>query len=403
MSSRRNSPRESDKPPESYGQRAAPWRIALIANLRDELPWDPAAPPDAGAEFDSQATIDALTQALGSDGHYVHLCRGDHTLPESIQRLRPHICFNIAEGLGGDSREAQVPGLLELMRVPYTASRLLTQALSLDKVQTKRIWQAVGLPTARFWEFADEGHASRASLRYPLFVKPSREGTGMGVDPGAIVKNKRDLVRRVAWVSKAYRQPALVEEFLPGREFTVGFLGNPGGAHHRRRPWLYDPLGYHIFPVLEIDSGLSVSPGIYGHDAKARDLYEEGAPAYLCPADIPESLRSRMVEIARLAAEAIGVRDVARVDFRLGVDGEPRLLEINTLPGLNPTISDICMMASAEGMPYETLITEILYLAAERFHLPFETRILPAESEMGMAAAQAAVPAHVRAWPGNGR
>jgi D-alanine-D-alanine ligase len=396
MTSRRSHARESDKPPEPYGQRPAPWRIALIANMREDTPWDPAAPADAGAEFDRQDTIDSLTQALESDGHYVHLCRGDHTLPESLLRLRPHIAFNIAEGMGGDSREAQVPGLLELVRIPYTASRVLTHALSLDKVQTKRIWQSVGLPTARFWEFAHEGDASRASLRYPLFVKPAREGTGMGVDPAALVRNKRELVKRVAWVTRAYQQPALVEEFLPGREFTVGFIGNRGGIQGRRRPWLYDSLGYHFLPVLEIDSQPSVSPGIYGHDAKAKEIDGAGAPAYLCPADIPESLRANLVELARMAAEAIGALDVSRVDFRLGVDGQPYLLEINTLPGFNPTVSDICMMAKAEGMPYDTLITEILYLAAERFRLPFEAAALPSQAEMGMPLAQTAVPAPVR-------
>ncbi|MGH2628761.1 MAG: hypothetical protein ACRDHY_19150, partial [Anaerolineales bacterium] len=174
-----------------------------------------------------------------------------------------------------------------------------------------------------------------------------------------------------------------------------GFIGRPGSSRSRRRPWLYDDFGYHFFPVLEIDSHRAVSPGIYGHDAKARDIDEQGAPGYLCPADIPEALRTRLVDLARQAAEAIGTLDVARIDFRLGVDGEPYLLEINTLPGLNPVISDICMMATAEGMPYRTLITEILYLAADRFGLPFEVKLVPDSAEGALAAryAPVAVPA----------
>jgi D-alanine-D-alanine ligase len=176
----------------------------------------------------------------------------------------------------------------------------------------------------------------------------------------------------VAWVLRTYRQPALVEEFLPGREFTVGFIGNSGVPLRRRRPWLYDANGYHFFPVLEIEASRSVTPGVYSHDAKALNPDEEGAPRYLCPADIPDSLRARLFDLTRRAAEALGACDVSRVDFRLGADGEPYLLEINTLPGLNPTVSDLCIVAAAEGISYTILITEILYLAAERFGLRFQ-------------------------------
>jgi D-alanine-D-alanine ligase len=137
---------------------------------------------------------------------------------------------------------------------------------------------------------------------------------------------------------------------------------------------LYDSDGYHWFQVLEIDTLTSVSPTVYGHDAKAIDIGLEGAPRYHCPADIPESLRARLIDLARQAAEALDVRDVARVDFRVGADGEIYLMEINTLPGLNPAVSDLCIMAAAEGMPYQVLINEILYLAAGRFGLPFESK-----------------------------
>jgi D-alanine-D-alanine ligase len=174
-----------------------------------------------------------------------------------------------------------------------------------------------------------------------------------------------------------YHQPALVEERLPGREFTVGFIGNRGESGLRRRPWLYDAQGYHVFPVLEIDSQISNTPGVYGHDAKSFDIGVSGAPDYVCPARISESLRKQLVQLTLRAAEAIGACDVSRVDFRLGSDGRPHLLEINTLPGLNAEISDLCIMAAAEGMVYDDLISEILYLAAERYGLPFEPRPLP--------------------------
>ncbi|MEW6716978.1 MAG: hypothetical protein AB1345_05720 [Chloroflexota bacterium] len=351
--------------------RKPPWRIALIANLKDEYEPELDEPPDAGAEFDRLETITAIASALEADGHWVHFVRGDHNLPEALLKLRPHICFNIAEGLDGDGREAQAPSLCELLGIPYTASRVVANALSLDKTQTKRIWRDSGLPTAPFEELKSLDEVASHNLQFPLFVKPTREGTGMGVDPGAVVHNQDELTSRVAWVLNTYHQPVLVEEYLPGREFTVGFIGNPGDPSSRHRPNLYDKDGYHWFPILEIDTRPSVSPGVYGHDAKSYNISELGAPSYLCPADIPESLRKQLIELARRAAQALEVCDVSRIDFRVGANGEPYLMEINTLPGLNPFVSDLCIMAASEGMSYETLITEILYLAAERYGMPF--------------------------------
>jgi len=358
--------------PPGQGGPAGPWRIALVANLKDGFDWGPDAPPDAGAEFDKPSTIESLARALEADGHWVHVCSGDNTLPEVLLSLRPHICFNIAEGVGGDGREAQTPALCELLGIPYTASRVVANALSLDKTRTKRIWRDLGLPTAGFQEFASASDPLDPRLTFPLFVKPAREGTGMGVDTAAIVGNEDELRQRVDWITSTYQQPALVEAVLPGREFTVGFIGNRGDPSRRRRPWLYDERGYHVFPVMEIDSDISSTPGIYGHDAKSYDIGVTGAPDYVCPARIPERLRARLVDLGLRAAEAIGACDVSRIDFRLGSDGRPHLMEINTLPGLNPQLSDLCIMAASEGMVYDDLISEILYLAAERYGLPFD-------------------------------
>jgi D-alanine-D-alanine ligase len=307
------------------------WTVALIANVKDEFTPDPDDPPDAGAEFDRWETIHNLTKAIQSDGHSVVFLQADKKLPKAIINLKPDIVFNIAEGISGDSREAQVPALCELLGIPYTASRILPNAISLDKTMTKRIWRDHGLPTAPFQEFSKIEDVQTLSLNFPLFVKPAREGTGMGIDDNSLVHNMEELEERVEWVLKTYRQPALVEEFLPD----------------------------------------SVSPTVYGHDAKSIDIGDTGAPDYLCPADIPDSLAQELISLTRKAAEALNVCDISRIDYRMGADGKPYLLEINTLPGLNPAISDICIMADAENLPYNTLITEILYLAAERFRLPF--------------------------------
>jgi D-alanine-D-alanine ligase len=351
-----------------------PWRIALIANLKDEFEADIVDPPDAGAEFDRLGTIEAIAAALESDGHWVHFLQGDHTLPEALINLRPQICFNLAEGLSGNGREAQVPALCELLGIPYTASGVVPHAIGLDKTQTKRIWRDHGLPTAPFQEFTSLAELGNIQLHFPLFVKPAREGTGMGIDEKAVVSNPDELYERVDWVLRTYRQPALVEEFLSGREFTVGFIGNPGSPALRRRPELYDQDGYHWFPILEIDTHTSVSPTVYGHDAKSFNIGEMGAPGYLCPAEVSPRLHDQLLSLTRRAAEALEVSDMSRIDFRMGADDQLYLMEINTLPGLNPLISDLCIMAAAENISHHALITEILYLAAERYSMPFDVQ-----------------------------
>lgn len=214
----------------------------------------------------------------------------------------------------------------------------------------------------------------------------------MGVDLKSIINDHDELYERVGWLLETYRQPILVEEYLPGREFTVGFIGNPGSPLSRRNPDIYDAAGYHWFPVLEIDTLSSVSPTVYGHDAKAIDIGLEGAPNYLCPADISDTLRSRLIDLTHRASEVLEVKDVARVDFRMGADEEPYLMEINTLPGLNPLISDLCIMAAAENMIYQTLITEILYLAADRYGLPYDkTGSFPLEKSLIRKKARARI------------
>jgi D-alanine-D-alanine ligase len=351
------------------------WRVALLYNLKQNVPLNPSAPLDVLAEYDSIETIQAIEDALWAGGHQVIPLEGDETLLDTLRRAAPDICFNICEGHRGDARESQVPALLEMLGIPYTGSKVLAHALSLDKAATKRIWRDVGLPTAPFQVFFRKDEPLDRQLTLPLFVKPVREGTGMGINGHSVVYDEVELRQQVHWVIHTYRQPAIVETYLPGWEFTVGLIGNtlsPGeqrwngpsaGSGHR----LYDERGFHIFPVLEIDARVGAGQGLYNAAAKSYVPGEEGAPLYLCPADIPGTLEAEMKQLAAAAFEAIGALDVGRVDFRLGADGRPYLLEINTLPGLNPTVSDLCIMARAEGMHYTDLINEILYLAADRY------------------------------------
>ena len=346
------------------------WRVAVIANIKSEgqaLP--PGVPADVFADFDNIETIDQLRAAIETDGHKTTFLPADATLLRTLPKYKPDICFNMAEGLGGDAREAHIPSLLEMLRIPYTASRVQTNAISLDKTLTKRIWRDRRLPVAPFQEFIVGDEPLRPDLNFPLFVKPAREGTGMGVDANAIVSDEAELRERVRWVIDRYTQPALVETFLPGREFTVGVLGRRDAAAGGRHPEWYEKDGFHRFPILELDSSRSVTPNIYSQEAKSISVGGEGAPDYICPAEVEPELARKLQHLARRAHSLLGALDVSRTDIRLDADGNPRLMEINTLPGLTPGYSDLCIQAAAEGIAYEDLILEILYLGASRWGL----------------------------------
>lgn len=373
---------ESEKPPSIRPRPVKPWRVAVIANVKGETSLPNSGPDDAGAEFDSAETIDAIRAVIESDGHHTVFIPADINLPDNLRDVLPDICFNISEGLGGDGREAQAPAVFEMMRIPYTASRVTANAIALDKTLTKRIWRDVGLPVAPFQEFSTGYENIDPSLRYPMFVKPSREGTGMGMGSSSICYNQTELRERIQWVINKYHQPALVEEYLSGREFTVGVLGRPDGAQFSLHPEYYQKDGFHRMPVLEVDNSRSITPGVYGHDAKTLVTGDQGVPDFICPANIPAAFASTLQELAIRGHQAIGAVDVSRIDFRCDADGNPFLLEINSLPGLSPGFSDLCVIANAEGITYRDLILEILFLGASRYGLVQKASEVMAEMEM---------------------
>src|SRR5450432_512348 len=202
------------------------YHVAILANLKKNAPKLPDQPPDVWADLDSEHTMEALAEVLQHSGHRTSFLEADVDLLDKLRADRPDICFNLAEGHYGDSREAQIPALLELLKIPYTGSQVMTQAISLDKVMTKRVWQSFGLRTAPFQEFTRPDEPLDPELAFPLFVKPAREGTGAGVTIQSIAENEHDLRERLDYVIRNYEQPALVERFLPGRELTVGVIGN---------------------------------------------------------------------------------------------------------------------------------------------------------------------------------
>jgi len=306
------------------------------------------------AEFDAEETIDAIEAALRSLGHATQRIGNARALCAAlVAGRRWPLVFNVAEGLAGRSREAQVPCLLELYGVGYTFSDPLVCAATLDKSIAKRLIRNAGLPTPKFHVVREEADIAAADLVFPLFAKPVAEGTGKGItgqsrleSPEQLAEVCRDLLRRFA-------QPVLVEEFLPGREFTVGVLGT--GAEAR------------VLGTMEIAVRPQVESAIYSYETKERC---EQWVSYARAA--PGPLRRKVEELALESYRALECRDAGRVDIRGDRRGRPAFMEVNPLPGLHPTHSDLPMIATQEGMSYAELLGAIVGSAACRLGIGHE-------------------------------
>ncbi|MCB9519418.1 MAG: hypothetical protein H6700_06095 [Myxococcales bacterium] len=319
-------------------------RIALVFNLKRERP---SADADAEAEFDSLETVNALADAIRSHGYDVELLEAGPELPQRLDPRAVDVVFNIAEGYRGRGREALVPALLDLYGIEYTGSDAATLAVTLDKGLAKRVVHAAGVPVAPFVLMRTGEERLPPELTFPLIVKPVAEGSSKGVHGSSVVHDRDALKREVASVVGRYRHDALVEAFLPGREFTIGVLGN-------RRPRVLPPM-----EVVFTDPSVTV---VYGFEQKQSSL----GVRFEVPANVDAALGRELVRVARRSFEALGCRDVARIDVRLSATGRPCFIECNPLPGLTPGWSDLCVIGEASGLDYRTLVGEILRPAVRR-------------------------------------
>jgi D-alanine-D-alanine ligase len=317
--------------------------------LTYDLQLDPT--DDRQAEFDQPRTIEALEAALRSLGHTVVHLGNAAQLADAPWRLEGiPLVFNIAEGGYGRCREAWVPMLLEQWGVPFVGSGSVAQALGLDKVMSKRLASASGIATPR-WVVADgtnEVSVVRAGeLKFPLIVKPRYEGSGLGIDAGAVVHDMAALTRRVEWLTRRLLgQPCLVEEFIPFGELTVFLIGNqPPEA----------------LPVVQrpIDPSSRLSCHVLGNDPRA----------WLCPVELTPQLEAAAAKIGVTMFETLRCRDMARVDLRVAEDGTPYFLEINPLPSFDPEGS-LGLIAEYLGTTYTELIKQVLNAARLRLELP---------------------------------
>ncbi len=322
-------------------------KIALTCNLKEK---DETKPADYFSEFDSPETVDAIISALKIKGHSVDLVdAAQPNLFSYFRKNRVDMVFNIAEGKSGKFRESEIPAILDYLDIPYTGSNTISLALALNKALTKKILIAENIPTPSFQLFTRGSETLNPNLKFPLIVKPNREGSAKGISASCVVNSEEVLFKKIKEVNNSYNQEVLVEEFIEGRELTVGILANGKPT---------------ILPILEIDFSNCTKSGEYFYSWRMKEFQgnrELGlVPDFYCPARLDAQTAEKVKQIALKTHQAIGCLDISRTDIRLSKDNTPYVLEINPLPGLDPKESNFPNMAYAAGMKYEELIEAIL-------------------------------------------
>jgi D-alanine-D-alanine ligase len=382
-STRRDALSRSPAPPHSPGTLGADGAApsATLAVARSAHPTD--LPDDEFAEWDSVETIDAVEQALAAFGTVIRL-EANESFPERLRAARPDIVFNMAEGLSGVNREAHVPAICEFFGVPYSGSDPFTLSLCLDKARTKETLAFHGVPTAAFRLVRTAGEldellrevrgerrgprtvralhsppaAGRPPLRLPLFAKPVHEGSSKGITERSLCRTVAEAEEVILFLLEQYRQPVLVEEYLPGAEFTCAVLGNGAGAQ--------------VLPIIGMNFD-ALPPGalpVYSFEAKwVWDRPDNPLDLFECPARVSPALEHAIENVTLDAYRVLGCRDWSRVDVRLDARGVPNVVEVNPLPGILPDPADNSCFpkaARAAGIEYDELIQTCLALAAER-------------------------------------
>lgn len=307
--------------------------------------------PDAEAEYDSMDTVYAIREALASFGIRSVLLECDGTLSEKLAKTHIDIAFNIAEGRSGRGREAEAPAILNLLGIPFTGSDETTLCVALDKALCKRLLSSYRVRTPKSRVFLTEGSIRTGGLRFPVIVKPNAEGSSKGIPEACVASCEAELRALAARSLKLYGGPVLAEEYIAGREFTVGLLGN-GEA-------------LRVFPPMEIVFRKNTDRDYRIYSFGVKQDYQNFVD-YECPAHLTPAQEEEMTKTARRVYEALGCRDFARVDFRLSDDGRLYFIEINPLPGLAPGYSDYPMLAEFSGVPYRELVFSVLNAGLSR-------------------------------------
>ncbi|MCF8411786.1 MAG: ATP-grasp domain-containing protein [Melioribacteraceae bacterium] len=280
---------------------------------------------------------------------------------DKFQKVKPDIVFNVSEGINRISREAQIPAMLDFLNIPYTGSDPLTLAICLDKSRTKEILSYHNIPNPKFRVIRHHDELNNLELDFPLFIKPIGEGSSKGIFDNSLVKDSETLSKLVQKRLNDYQQPIILEEYLPGREFTVAILGNGSDLI--------------VLPIIELnflELPEEMTP-IYSYEAKwILDRIDNPLNIYSCPAKIDKSLESKIRTISKDAYQILNCKDWSRIDVRLDKNGEPNIIEVNPLPGILPDPRDnSCYPKAARtyGIEYNALINQVLLHAAKRYNL----------------------------------
>jgi D-alanine-D-alanine ligase len=303
------------------------------------------SPVSVEAEYEDRATLDWLRETLAAKGDVFDLPWG----PDAVSRLAAidvDVVFNITEAEGGRNRESLVPAVAEAFGIPFTGSGALALGLSLDKYLTKIIARQLGITTPDFLYFRRGEKTVLSPMSFPALVKPNAGGSSMGILVSSKVSSRDELFREVERVKCSCIDDALVEQFIPGREFAVALLERPD---------------LQVLPVAEIRLNGGDPRSFYSFERKSIHKKE-----IICPAVLPDAIRNTMVDSSKKIFRTLGCRDMARVDFRLGQDGIPYFLEINPLPGLSPYYSVFPVQAGAWGLSPEELVQGLVQRALRR-------------------------------------
>lgn len=323
-------------------------RIAVLANLKKDVPFDTEHPPDHDYwdDLDDPRTVRAVVRALRRKGHEVRYIAPRLSIIRRLVTYQPDICFNFCEGHFGVSREAQIPAILDMLRLPYTGSGVLGMSLSHNKFMAKKVFRWVGLPTADFVVVDHPDHIPPIEIEYPLFVKPTHEGTSIGINENALVRDYDSLVTQVRWAWDEVKAPILIEKYIEGREFTVSVLGE------------------RVLPIIEICS----PTGYYSHGLKEG----EHSPVYrVCPAQISAQKQAEIEQTALAAMKALEVYDCCRMDLRMDANENIYILEVNPLPLMfpDPLQASYVYSAKAAGLSYTEMVNQLLLTAVKRLKL----------------------------------
>lgn len=331
-----------------------------LSSLRNNSAFQTQPAIDTYAEWDTWETINAVRDAIETY-HSVELIEADLNAFQKIKESKCDIVFNIAEGFNGLSREAQIPAMLDMLNIPYTGSDPLTLSICLDKARTKEILSYYKIPNPKFSVVTKVNQIKNINLTFPLIIKPIGEGSSKGIYSSSFVQNNSEMQREIERILNEYNQPALVEEFLPGREFTVAIIGNDDEAE--------------TLPIVEIsyqDFPNDFIP-IYSYEAKwILDTRDKPLNVFNCPAKLDATLEKKIRETALEAYKILRCRDWSRIDIRLDKNNIPNIIEINPLPGILPKPEDnSCFPKAARtsGLSYTEMINKVLYVAAKRYNL----------------------------------